>query len=330
MTVNVLLSSAGRRVSLLRCFRNALARLGVDGRVLAVDMSPLSSAFHEADRAFVVPACDDPAFIPEILRICQEQSVRLLVPTIDPELMAYARNRERFAEIGTVVAISPPEVIAIGSDKAATHRWLREARLPTPRQEVLTDPQRVAGWRYPVIVKPRRGSAGKGIRVVPRPDQLPDADRGTQMVVQEFVTGDEFTIDVLAGDRGRCLCAVPRRRLEIRGGEVSKGVTVRAPDLLDLARRVCATLPGAFGALNVQVIRDGASGDLRVIELNPRFGGGFPLSERAGAPFPLWMIQQVLGRPLDPPPHAWRAGVVMLRYDEAVFVDEAIVTGLRT
>lgn len=324
MTVNVLLSAAGRRVSLLRSFRRALTELAVDGRVLAADVSPLSSALHEADQGFLVPPCDDPTFVPEMLRICREHAVRLLIPTIDPELGIYARHRDRFAEVGTLVAVSSPEVVAIGADKAATYRWLREAGLPAPRQALLTDTARLEGWHYPLIIKPRRGSAGAGIRLVRRPQDLPPPDE--ELVVQEFVRGHEHTIDLLVDDAGRCLCAVPRRRLEIRAGEVSKGLTVHSPDLLDLARRVCASLPGPFGALNVQAIRDSASGDLRVIELNPRFGGGFPLSDRAGAPFPRWMIQQMLGRAVDPPPTAWRPGLLMLRYDDAVFVDDTTAT----
>lgn len=124
-------------------------------------------------------------------------------------------------------------------------------------------------------------------------DELAEAVRRPklgEMVVQTLARGREYTIDVLADRDGRCVCVVPRLRIEVRSGEVSKGVTVRSPRLQDLAGRICAALPGAFGTLIVQVFVDGppddAATDLAVIEINARYGGGFPLALEAGADFP--------------------------------------------
>jgi carbamoyl-phosphate synthase large subunit len=111
---------------------------------------------------------------------------------------------------------------------------------------------------------------------------------------------------------------VPRRRLEVRAGEVSKGITVREPAVIDLAVRAAEALPGAWGCLNVQIFHDVASGQLAVIELNPRFGGGFPLAWEAGAHYPRWILEEVLGLP-STVHDRWTDGLVMLRYDAAVF-----------
>lgn len=171
-TPTVLISSAGRRVELLRSFRHTLATFNpattadpvpespgpgpVRGRVLATDCSWHASAFHDADEGFLVPRCSDPAFLPRMLALCGEQKVDLLVPTIDPELPVYAAARERFAEVGTTVAVSSPEVAAIAADKQRTHDWLTSQGFPTVRQgtpeQVLAAP---GDWPFPLLLKPR-------------------------------------------------------------------------------------------------------------------------------------------------------------------------------
>jgi len=318
----VLVSSAGRRVELLRGFRDALAAAGLEGRVLAADRSWYSSAFHEADEGLLVPSCDEDAFVPAVLDLCEKHAVDLIVPTIDPELPVYAAARERFAGAGVTVAVSGPEAVTISADKVRTHAWLVETGLPTVRQAgvdvVRADPP---GWPFPLVVKPRFGSAGIGVAVVHDAAELDVAARAGEVVVQEVARGREHTIDLLVDRAGRCVSAVPRRRLEVRAGEVSKAVTVRSSALEDVAARVAERLPGAYGPLTVQVFSD-EDGGLAVIEVNARFGGGFPLAREAGADHPRWLVEEVAGLTSTADRGAWRPGLVMLRYDAAVFVDE--------
>jgi carbamoyl-phosphate synthase large subunit len=170
------------------------------------------------------------------------------------------------------------------------------------------------------VVKPRRGSASIGVGVVTDPKELALVTRGGDYVVQGVAPGDEHTVDVYVDRTGRVREVVPRRRLEIRAGEVSKAVTERHPEVEVLVRELAQRLPGAFGALNVQLFRDPVSCSLAVIEINARFGGGYPLADAAGAMFTQWLVEEALGLPLTDPASAWSAGVVMLRYDAAVFV----------
>jgi len=306
----------------LRGFRDALAAAGLEGRVLAADRSWYSSAFHEADEGLLVPSCDEDAFVPAVLDLCGKHAVDLIVPTIDPELPVYAAARERFAGAGVTVAVSGPEAVTISADKVRTHAWLVETGLPTVRQAgvdvVRADPP---GWPFPLVVKPRFGSAGIGVAVVHDAAELDVAARAGEVVVQEVARGREHTIDLLVDRAGRCVSAVPRRRLEVRAGEVSKAVTVRSSALEDVAARVAERLPGAYGPLTVQVFSD-EDGGLAVIEVNARFGGGFPLAREAGADHPRWLVEEVAGLTSTADRGAWRPGLVMLRYDAAVFVDE--------
>jgi len=322
-TVTVLLSSVGRRSQLIETFRQALSELGVCGRVLGIDASPeTASAAYLVDKCFSVGRCCEPGFIDEVLRIAIEEDVSLIVPTIDTELLAYATNRRRFLDQGISVSVSDPETISIACDKVETHRWLMENGFPTPRQgeicRVLQSPEE---WEFPLIVKPRSGSASAGVIVVKSLAALREfAESSDQLILEEIACGDEYTINVFVQD-GRCVSAVPHQRLETRGGEVSKGITVKDESLMRLAAAIAEKLPGARGALNVQCFV-GRDGTIAVIEINARFGGGFPLANRAGAKFPLWLLEPLLEKPATVT-EDWQDGLLMLRYDDAIFISGA-------
>jgi carbamoyl-phosphate synthase large subunit len=316
---SVLISSAGRRVALLQAFRAALAEASIDGSVIAVDMTPLASAFHLADASFLVPPCNDPGFVDAILDICLTNGVRLIVPTIDTELPVYAEHRDRFAEHGILVNVSGAETISIAADKRATKKFLEGLGVPTVRQETLTSAVANSDdWRFPVIAKPASGSSGVGVRRITSAHELRLFGERSDYVVESIAMGHEITVDVFLAD-GRCLLTVPRRRLEVRGGEVSKGITMRHAGVMNMAALVAEALPSGFGALNIQMFHDPGVDSMTVSEINARFGGGFPLSLAAGARCPSWLIDLALSR--QPTiVNEWIDNLVMLRYDDAVFL----------
>ncbi len=314
----VLISSAGRRVELIQCFRAAAGRLDLSLKVIACDRSPdLSAACHAADRAFAVPGCDDETFIEAVSDICRAENVDLVIPTIDPELLPFALHAERFAQAGTRVHVSPPQVVEVARDKLVTMQTFDRAGLPVPRTDALEDARdAMADWSWPVFVKPRSGSASRSISVVHRSDALP-RDSAEPMIVQEYLSGPEYTINVFVDGAGAIRCCIAHQRLSVRAGEVEKGRTVRLPELPEFARGLARALPTARGALCFQAIADTTRG-LRIIELNARFGGGYPLADRAGAVFAQWLLEEVAGLPVSANDD-WRDGVLMLRYDSAVF-----------
>ncbi len=326
MTTHVLISSAGRRVALLEAFRGGLAALQLDGRVLAADASASSAASWSADRRFVVPRCTDEAFIPRMLELCERDEVALLVPTIDTELMVLARHREQFRAVGTLLAVSSVETIALAEDKRRTHAFLLDHGFPTVAQaevaQVLADPD---CWPYPFVVKPVNGSASAGVVRVKDPASFALATVGKDAVAQSLAPGVEYTVDLFVDAAGNCRGAIPRERLEVRAGEVAKARTARIPAIIQLAEKLAKSLPGAFGVLNLQLFYDAASGELQIIEINPRFGGGFPLAHQAGAPFVRWLLEIAAGRAPSADQDPWRDGLVMLRFHDAVFVDRADV-----
>lgn len=314
--MNVLISSAGRRVGLLECFRTALDEIDSHGKVIAADASDMAPALHFADETCSLPRCDDPNFIPALMEACAAHGVNAIVPTIDTELPILAGHRKELQSTGATLWLSSPEAIEISADKRLTNRWLHDKGFPavsqfSPQEALEQQP----GISFPLIAKPPRGSASLGVRRLNSRIEL-EACRGHELIVETMAPGVEYTVHVWAGAKGRALCAVPCRRLEVRAGEVSKGRTEKHDGLMRLASDVVDALPGCSGPLNVQIFLDPA-GVMNVIEINPRFGGGYPLVDRAGAPFARWILDPA-SRPVrfyeD-----WVDGLTMLRYDSAVY-----------
>jgi len=320
---NVLISSCGRRGVLVRLFRSSLTKIGLTGGVYGADASPLSAALQMCDRGFLVPRCTEAAFVPATVDLCRRESITLVVPTIDTELAAYSSARGLFAAAGTTVAVSAIETIRIGGDKVETHRWLSEMGFPTVRQWTAGGIPNSA--TFPLVAKPRFGSASAGVSTLGTREELARIRESEEMIFQERAPGREYTVDVFVDRHGRCRCAVPRQRLEVRAGEVSKARTARHEGLQALATKIAEALPGAYGVMNIQVFVDPESQSMNVIEINPRFGGGFPLTSQAGADYPTWLIQDVLGEHSDANPDSWEDGLIMLRFDDSVFLSAKTV-----
>ena len=323
-TFTVMLSAAGRRVALLEILRESVAQAGLVPRILSTDITRKSAAFHLANICRLVPPYRQLGCLEFLLGMCAELEVKLVVPTIDPELPFYAEHRQRFGDVGTTVLISSPEAICICNDKQATHDWLVKSGFPTVRQATLQQMlDSKANLELPLIVKPRRGSSSIGITTATTRQQLEARSHEPELLVQSIAPGNEYTVDLFIDRSGSCRCAVPRLRIETRGGEVSKGMTARCTPVEDLARRIAESLPGAWGVINTQIFYDSSSGAINVIEINPRFGGGYPLSHQAGAAMARWVVEEVAGLPVTARNDQWTDGLVMLRYDAAVFIPRA-------
>ncbi|BDG08529.1 ATP-grasp domain-containing protein [Anaeromyxobacter paludicola] len=313
--MNVLLTSVGRRVALLRAFRRELAG---GGRVLGADASRLSAGMQDADAAYVVPPCASPEYVPALLEIVRRERVDVVIPLIDPELGVLARDRELFQREGCLALVSDPDAVTLSRDKRRSVKRFRELGFDAPdviAPDLLARPEALD---YPLFLKPLDGSSSIGATPVEGPDDLRfHLAHVPHSVVQSLIPGEEFTVDVFADLEGRARCAVPRRRLEVRGGEISKGRTVKDPAIMAQASGLVEALGGCRGCITVQCFRT-PDGRVVFFEANLRFGGGFPLSYAAGANYPGWILRLARGEPVAPF-DGWQDGLVMLRYDDAVF-----------
>lgn len=316
--VPILITSAGRRVELVNCFRNAASALELDLEVITCDLRPeISAACQVADRTYRVPRCDAHEYVERLLEIVARHDVKLIVPTIDPELEPLADNRARFESVGARVHVSSSSTVRIARDKLETMRRLQSGgiRVPftIPFDEAIKKPDTLP---WPLLMKPVAGSASRGLLKVCSPKDLPPIV-DEPMILQAMLTGREYTVNIFVDQDGVLRTVVPHERLSIRAGEVEKGRTVRDPALRQLADNIFRLLPETRGVICFQAIRDHES-CYNVFEINGRFGGGYPLADHAGAKFAQWLLEEVVGRPSTADDN-WRHDVLMLRYDAAVY-----------
>ena len=314
--LTMLLSSAGRRVGLLEAFRSGARELGIELTVIATDMNPAwSAACRIADHAAAVPAASDPRFIDETAALCSQYGVSLLVPTIDPELPLYAGAIARFEELGTRVVVDP-DLIALSANKLDTARWLAAIGVPVPLTHGIEAVRDGAEMIWPAVVKPAYGSASRGISIAATRQNLPST-WSEPMIVQQQLIGDEWTVNAFVDNHGVLRTVVPHRRIGVRAGEVEKGITERVPAFRDIAELIVSHLPAPSGPFCFQAIMN-ADGDVGVFEINARFGGGYPLADKAGATFAKWLLAEAAHFPPEAADD-WIEGMTMLRYDAAVF-----------
>lgn len=317
---NILFTSAGRRVSLIRQFRKSLQDLSLPGKIVTTDLQKNAPAPFVADFRELVPRVTDPTYIEVLKAICRRHHIRLLVPLIDSELHLLAPHKQAFSDIGVTMLVSGPEVNDICFDKRKTAIFFQKAGVRTPAILDVRSVQLDPSAKYPLLIKPVDGSCSVGVHKIRNLRELTFfSEYVSNPILQEYIFGEEYTLDVLVDFQGKVRSVVPRLRIETRAGEVSKGMTVKNPALIDAGKRVVEALPGALGCLTVQCFLT-AEGDIVFIEINPRFGGGFPLAAEAGADFSRWIIEMMLGRKPQIELDGWQDGLVMLRYDDAVFV----------
>jgi len=285
---------------------------------LAADMDAWAAGLYlvPAQNRVIVPAGDAGDFVPALIGICERLSVDVVVPTVDAELMPLALSRDDFARRGVALMLAPDKALAQTLDKLALARVCADA-VRVPRTESLDTPADPASWTYPVIVKPRSGSGSRGVSMPQSAAELAAIGARPGYLVQEYLPGDEYSVDVLADGGGRVAAAVPRLRARVDSGVSVAGRTVRNAELENFGAAV-ATAVGLTYIGNVQCRRDRA-GRLALLEVNPRPPGSMPLTIASGVDMPRLALEALRGGEL--PAHAGFTETAMVR-----FLDERFVT----
>jgi carbamoyl-phosphate synthase large subunit len=313
---NILITSAGRRVSLVRAFKKELTSRFKDGKVFTTDMMPeLSAACHVSDGAFKVPHASDPHYCESLLSICLANDIKLVIPTIDTELIALSQNIDLFKNEKIKLIISSHDMVLLCRDKRKTHWFFDKIGLDRPREIDTVTPE------FPLFAKPYDGSSSIGAKLIRDIHILNETLRNEKkMIFIEYLNPNEhteYTVDMYF-DRNHFLkCAVPRQRIEVRSGEVSKGVT-RKDDLYKMLCSMFAFCEGFIGCITLQVFRHNDTGKVIGIEINPRFGGGYPLSYHANANYPDMIIKEYLLNDKLDFNDSWVKDLLMLRYDDEI------------
>jgi carbamoyl-phosphate synthase large subunit len=324
--INILITAASRRVPLIQGFVQALKHLGVCGNIVTTDMNTLSPGLYFCTRHYLVPLTTDERYIPYIKTICFKERIHLLIPTIDDELPLFGAFADSFLEMGVRVAVSGSEIGAICNDKHRTAHFLAGKGIPVPRTW-LPHELDFGSLNYPLFLKPRQGRGSVGCHYIANERELRFfLDYVQDPVVQEFLHGREFTIDVLADFNGRIISVVPRERLVVRSGVTDRGQTWHNPALIDLGVRVAEALQ-IRGPANIQL--KWHADRSTVFEVNPRFSGGIALTIAAGADFPAWLIEMRLGRRVRPAVGKFTDGLLMSCYESAIFLSPQVVAAAK-
>jgi carbamoyl-phosphate synthase large subunit len=314
--MNLLFLNVGRRCELVAAFGRALVQVS-PGLIWGSDPNPEAPALAEVDRVAALPAAiDSPQFLKSLAQFLVRERIDLVIPTIDPDLLrldAWRAELQRLAPAARLL-LSPSRTIQIAHDKRKSRAAFAELGAEVPEE---VDPG-AANIAFPIFVKPAAGSASQGARRIESAVQLEEALRTTlDPMLEELVPGPEVTVDVLMDFAGASLRAVARRRVQVRGGEVTRAVVVEDAALQSLALRLAQGL-GCIGPVTLQ-FRNPAPGRWIAMELNARMGGGLPLAIAAGADWPRWVLELCLGRMPDLS-RPLCDGLRMSRFDASLFI----------
>jgi carbamoyl-phosphate synthase large subunit len=317
---NILFTCIGRRVSLLNSFKKAAKELKLNSLFLGADKTALSAALQLCDKKFIVNSVNHQNYVKQLLKIVKQNNVKLLIPTVDLDLFILSANRKKFADAGCTVLVSNPEVVNICQDKRQTYKFLRQNGFDTPNTFNAAQALRNKDINFPLFLKPWDGYASRGNALVRNRQELAFYTKIIpNCIVQEFIPGLEFTCDVFVDFDLKVRCVVPRNRIETRSGEVSKGKIIKNMKIMRRTAELVKLLGAGPGVITVQMILTKGN-KIKFIEINPRFGGGVPLSIEAGADFPKWILAQLAGKNPHIEFDGFENNLTMLRYDKEVWL----------
>lgn len=319
-TIKILFTSVGRRVELMQRFRKAAEQLGKNVVIIGGDMSTSAPALFYCDKRVQVCRISDENYIPMLLDICAKEEVNLLIPTIDTDLLLLAKSRKVFEQVGTKVLISAPDKIAICRDKRYTADFFVKCGLNTPIP--VDDVDKYEG-PYPCFIKPKDGSSSINAYKVESEEELfTYAKQVKDYIIQPFIEGKEYTVDICCDFDGQPIYITPRERMAVRSGEVLKTCIVQDEVMIAESRRIVEQFKPC-GPITVQLIKDKNTGENYYIEINPRFGGGAPLSMMAGADSATSLLKLLTGENVDYKEGAARNGEIYSRFDQSVCVSNS-------
>jgi carbamoyl-phosphate synthase large subunit len=333
--MNILLTSAGRRNYLVEFFQQAL---GEQGKVFAADARSDAAALRAADKSFLLPLVDDHHYLEKLMNLCQKHDVHLLIALNDLELPILAKHRTQFLQIGTRVVISAPEIVELCFDKWLTFQCLNRLNLQTPKTYLSISESMVAldrkEIRFPVVIKPRWGSASIGIEYPEDRDELELAysclkkrlmrtilaqasscDIEQCILIQEYLRGSEYGLDIINDLEGNYVTTFAKRKLAMRCGETDRAVTVQNESLSQLGQLIGYNI-AHVGNLDCDVME--TEHGYNILEMNPRFGGGYPFSHMGGANIPAALIAWARGEKVDPSWLQIQPNIAAAKFDRLV------------
>lgn len=314
-TINILMLGGARRVSLAEQLIRSGRRLGHEVKLISYELLSEVPIAVVAD-VVVGLRWSDPDVVADICRICKEREVSIILPFVDGAIEVAALCKQQLE--GVFVPVVEPGLANKMFDKIEAAKLFKEAKFPIPRTYSALNAE------MPAIAKPRHGSASRGIQIFHDIDDLMHLENLSDYLVQEYIEHNrEYTVDCYVSQEGEILVTVPRIRIEVMGGEVTRTQTVDSPTLIDMSREVL-TYFGFRGPVTLQFLEDTEKSRFKLMEINPRLGGGVICSIFAGAPITDYILLESLGSPVHPTDD-WSADTLMARYQkEVIFFNSSV------
>lgn len=313
--MKILFTSIGRRVELIQMFLRASEKEQIPLEIHGADLSETAPALYFCQKKHIVPRITDERYLPELYQICEKEQIDLLIPTIDTDLILLSENKAHFESIGTKVLISDAEFVKCCRNKMLTEKLFRNAGLHAPAS--FDDISRYSAG-FPAFIKPVGGSASVNAYRVDDERKLEIlAEEIEHYIVQPFVSGDEYTVDVFCDFCGNPVFITPRRRLSMRSGEVIKTQIDQDRKIIEEVKRLVEAIRPC-GSITVQLVREKNTGIDWFIEINPRFGGGAPLTMDAGADSAAAILRLLDGKSVSYCENAAEDGALYLRFDQSI------------
>lgn len=317
--INILILSAGRRVELVQSFQKAAKRMNIKSNIVAGDCSETAPALYFADRSCILPLISAPNYINSIIDACNQENIALIVPTIDTDLLLLSENKDEIEEkTNAKVLISETNVIKICRDKINTQNFLEQNNFGIPKMysdEELT----TSDLKFPLFIKPKSGSSSINTYKVNNSNELMIYKSIIDNpIIQDFMEGEEFTVDVFLDFESKVITIVPRLRIATRSGEISKGKIVKDREIINDVTKLMKILKPT-GHITVQLMK--TKKGIEYIEVNPRFGGGAPMSIQSGADSCENLFRLLLGQKLVYN-EDYEDNLTFLRFDSSICLDE--------
>jgi len=320
--MNILILSAGRRVSLFLSFQKALKKYFPESNVYTVDANPKRSSVCQINKKYSaqIPMVHDGDYVKNLTKFSQSNNIKIIIPTIDTELKVLSDLKEHFLTFGCEIVISDKEFIENCQDKENQKDFFELFDIKTPQMFERNN------ITYPAFAKPKNGSRSQGIIYLYSPEDMNERIINDQnLIFMELISKEEyqeFTVDMYFTKDSSLLSLVPRERLAVRDGEVSIGRTVKGNLYKNLLEKF-SYLEGAKGCITAQFFYSTKANQLLGIEINPRFGGGYPLSHAAGVNSQENIIQEYALKNKNLAFNdRWKENIIMLRHDSEVFIYE--------
>ena len=316
--MKVVITSIGKRVGLIKHLKKSFTVIGVDATEENVGK-------EFVDIFYKIPLCNSADYIDVLKNICVNENVKGLIPLYEGEFEILDRYRNEFKNIGTELILSDEEILKICKDKEKTYLWTVNENILSPKVYIDAEIEKIITYgdeeKLPLIIKPRDGMGSSNVFIANTIKELEFFKEYVKdSIVQQYIKGNEYTVDTLMDFQGNPIYIVPRKRDEVRSGEVSKSTVVIDHEIINLNRKVIESLNKqgrVIGPYTIQFIRS-ECGKLYLLEINPRFGGGVPLAFESGADYGNAMKKMLNGEAVE---YTLNLNEVrMLRYDEAIYI----------